>query len=177
MPRTRVRKSAFATATAWRGRNVIASKARRFSCRVSSPFGTPVNVIKDYFRNAAAGQRPQIVEVHYTGRSYCARIRSHLAIFLCSIVSARQPSPIDDEHVAMDIVAGGGTEKQRGSGNICRTAPTRRGNSLQDLPTTLRIVSKSLGVVGRHVAGRDGVDVDSFRGPLIGQRFCEKSHA
>ena len=77
----------------------------------------------------------------------------------------------------MDIVAGRGTEKQRGSGNICRTAPTRRWNSLQDLPTTLRIVSKSLGVVGRHVAGRDGVDVDSFRGPLIGQRFCEKSHA
>src|SRR5258707_13503589 len=52
-----------------------------------------------------------------------------------------------------------------------RRVPTRRRNSIQNLAAANGSVSKSCGVVGDHVSWRDGVYVDSFGGPLIGQCF------
>jgi len=48
-------------------------------------FGTAVNVIKDYFRNAAAGQRPQIADVHHGEKPLRAHSRSfgHLPLQHC----------------------------------------------------------------------------------------------
>lgn len=90
---------------------------------------------------------------------------------------AVEPAAIDDEDVAVDVVGGAGGEEDGGAGDVFGLAPAGGGNALEDLAGTLGIIAQGLSVVGIHIAGGDGVDVDALGSPLIGEGFGELADA
>src|SRR5580704_19416015 len=83
------------------------------------------------------------------------------------IGSPVEPASVHYEDVAVEVVAGRGGKKDGSAGEVFRLAPAAGRNALQDLPGALGIVAQRLSVVGIHIAGRNGVYIDAFRGPLI----------
>ena len=81
-----------------------------------------------------------------------------------------EPSAVDDQHVSLDIVAGVGGQQHRGAGKVGGQPPAAHREFCSRIACGAhRIGAQSRRVVGGHVAGRDGVDVDALVGPLIGQ--------
>ena len=74
---------------------------------------------------------------------------------------AAQPTAAYNQNVAMNMVAGLRCQKDSSSGQIGGSPPTPRGNALQNLPRAIAVFAERVGVVGLHIAGGDGVDVDS----------------
>jgi hypothetical protein len=92
------------------------------------------------------------------------------------IGSPVEPASVHYEDVAVEVVAGRGGKKDGSAGEVFRLAPAAGGNALQNLAGALGIIAQRLGVVGIHIAGRDGVHVDAFRGPLVGEGFGKLTH-
>src|SRR5262249_38867278 len=88
-----------------------------------------------------------------------------------------QPTAIHGKHVSVNVVAGCGTKKNRGAGQIFGIAPASSRNALEYLTAAHRIVAESGGIVRCHVTGSDGVHVDAFGGPLIGERLGQLREA
>ena len=91
--------------------------------------------------------------------------------------SAAHPSAVHDQHMAVHVIGCLRSEKHRRARHIVRRAPSSCGNALGDLAVSLRILTQRLGVVGLHVAGRDGVDVDAVSRPLVRERLRELDEA
>src|ERR1700678_1732702 len=87
------------------------------------------------------------------------------------IGSPVEPASVHYEDVAVEVIAGRGGKKDGSAGEVFRLAPAAGGNALKNLPGALGIVAQRLGVVRIHIAGRDGVHVDAFRGPFVGEGF------
>ena len=83
------------------------------------------------------------------------------------------PAAIDGEHRAGDVVAGGATEIEGGTGDVLRLAPAGGGDALEDLAVAGLVGLQGFGVGGGEVAGGDGVDPDVLWRPLVGEGFCE----
>ena len=77
----------------------------------------------------------------------------------------------------MDIVAGGRCEKDDCAGKVFRLSPATGGNAIEDLACPHGVVLQGLSIVRGHVAGCNGVDVDAFGSPLIGEGLGELSYA
>ena len=89
------------------------------------------------------------------------------------LLSSSQPASVDDEYVAVNVIAGARGEEDGGAGDVFRIAPAARRNSFENL-SVARFVSLKRGGVGRaHVARGDCVDVDSVFGPFICKCFRE----
>ncbi len=73
----------------------------------------------------------------------------------------------------MHVVGGGRGEEHERRRRCRRPSPAAGRDPLEDLARAVRIVAERLRVVGRDVAGRDGVDVDPVRRPLVRERLRE----
>jgi hypothetical protein len=77
-------------------------------------------------------------------------------------LSAREPAAVDDgEHRTGDVRRRRRGEIDDGALEIAGRSPARDGDERQDVAAALRVIAQCLGVVGLHVARRDGVDVDA----------------
>src|SRR6266545_7620813 len=85
--------------------------------------------------------------------------------------SAPHPSAVDDEQVTAHVVARPRGEVDGGSGDVFGVAPTAGRDTLENLTIARFVFAKRFGVGGADVAGRDGVDVDAFGAPLVGESF------
>src|SRR5579863_9518609 len=79
--------------------------------------------------------------------------------------------------MAVDIITGSGAEEDRCSREIGGVTPAACGNALEDLAAAGRIIPQGGGVVCSHIAGGDGIDVDSLGGPLVRESPGQLDHA
>ncbi len=77
----------------------------------------------------------------------------------------------------MEIVGRGAAEKYESAGEVGRFAPAGGGDSREDGGVAGFVGAEGGGVVGGDVAGGDGVDVDAFACPLVGEGFGERGDA
>jgi len=103
--------------------------------------------------------------------------RDHPGEALATLELAREPAAVDYKDVAVDVVAGGGSKEDGGSGYILRRAPAGGGDALEDLAGAVGIVLENLGEVGGHVAGGNGIDLNAVGGPLVGEGLGELGDA
>jgi hypothetical protein len=87
------------------------------------------------------------------------------------------PAAVHGEDSAGDVVAGGRTEVEGGAGDVFGLAPAGGGDALEDLAVAGFVGLEGLGIGGCEVAGCDGVDLDAFGGPLVGERLGELGDA
>jgi hypothetical protein len=87
------------------------------------------------------------------------------------------PSAVDGKNGAGDVVAGWGAEKESCTSKVLRLAPAGCGDAFEDLAISGLIGLECLSVGGGEVAGGDGVDLNSFGSPLIGECFGELGYA
>ena len=90
---------------------------------------------------------------------------------------AAHPAAVDGEDGAGDVVAGGGGEEEGGAGEVVGLAPAAGGDAFEDLAVAGFVGLEGFGVGGGEVAGRDGVDLDAFGGPLVGEGLGELGDA
>ena len=83
------------------------------------------------------------------------------------------PAAIYGENSAGDVIAGGRTEVEGGACDVFRLAPASGGDALEDLAIAGFVGLEGLGVCSGEVAGCDGVDLDAFGGPLVGEGLGE----
>src|ERR1700686_2726698 len=93
------------------------------------------------------------------------------------IISASQPSAINDQDMAVNVIAGRGTKKHRRTGNVLRLAPTAGRNSLENLATADGVTAQRGCVGRRHVAWSNGVHIDSLGRPFVRERFRQLGDA
>jgi len=77
----------------------------------------------------------------------------------------------------VDVITGWGTEEDRGSCEIGGVAPAAGGNAVEYCAVARGVVAQGGGVVRGHVAGGDGVHVDSLGGPFIRECPGQLDHA
>src|SRR5271157_1096743 len=94
-----------------------------------------------------------------------------LALILSGMKSPRHPTAIDHQHMAVQIIAGGGSQENGNAGEILGSTPAAGGDAVEDGAAAGGIGAQSGGIVGGHIAGSDGVDVDALGGPFIGERL------
>jgi hypothetical protein len=92
------------------------------------------------------------------------------------ILSAH-PAAVHGENSAGDVIAGRRAEVEGGAGDVFGLAPACGGDALEDLAVAGLVGPEGLGVGSGEVAGCDGVDLDAFGGPLVGERLGELSDA
>src|ERR1035437_2280908 len=83
--------------------------------------------------------------------------------------SPPHPTAVDNQYVAVDVIAGRCGKKYRRASDILRRPPSSGGDALKNLPAALRVGAKRGGIIRRHVAGSNCVDVHSFWRPFVGQ--------
>lgn len=81
-----------------------------------------------------------------------------------------QPTSVHRNGVAVDVVGRRGRQEHHRSGQVVWQSPATCGNALQDGGVATRIGAQGGGIVGRHIAGGDGVYVDAVVGPLVGHQ-------
>ena len=87
--------------------------------------------------------------------------------------SAAAPAAVDGHDVAGEVVARVGGEEDDGAFEVGGFAPAVGGDALEDFEGALGVGLEGGGVVGAHVAGGDGVDLDAVGGPFVGEGFGE----
>jgi hypothetical protein len=87
------------------------------------------------------------------------------------------PAAVHGEDSAGDVVAGGRAEVESGAGDVFGLAPACGGNALEDLAVAGLIGLEGFGVGGGEVAGCDGVDLDAFGSPLVGEGLGELGYS
>ena len=70
----------------------------------------------------------------------------------------------------MNIVRGGTCKENDRAFQVIWRAPASCGNTIDNLLIALAVRAQLLGVVGRHIAGRDGVDINSLGRSFIGEQ-------
>ena len=90
---------------------------------------------------------------------------------------AAHPAAVYGEDGSGDVVAGGGAEEEGGSGEVLGLAPAGGGDAFEDLAVAGLVGLEGFGVGGGEVAGGDGVDLDAFGGPLVGEGLGELGDA
>ena len=88
-----------------------------------------------------------------------------------------EPAAVYYQDMAVNIVAGGRCKKDGCPGQIVGVAPAAGGNAFEDLTGTFGVALEGFGIVGVHIAGRDGIDVDALGGPLIGECLSKLADA
>src|ERR1035437_3667143 len=84
---------------------------------------------------------------------------------------AAEPSAIDDQDVAVHVIACIRGKKDRSTSEIRRQAPAAHGNPGKNGSGARGVCPQSGGIVSGHIAGSDGVDVDALVAPFICQRL------
>ena len=77
----------------------------------------------------------------------------------------------------MEIIGGGAAEEDEGAAEVGGFAPAGGGDAGEDGGVAGFVGAEGGGVVGGDVAGGDGVDVDAFAGPFVGEGFGERGDA
>ena len=90
---------------------------------------------------------------------------------------AAHPASVYGEDCSCDVIACGGAEKESCSGEVLRLAPAGGGDAFEDLAVAGFVCLEGFGVGGAEVAGGDGVDLNSFGGPLVGEGLGELGDA
>src|SRR5436309_383338 len=75
---------------------------------------------------------------------------------------------VDGDGVTLHVIGRGGGQKNNSAFQIFNCAPTTGGDAREDFRVALRISAQGGGVVGVHVPGGNGVDVDVMRGEFVG---------
>ena len=86
---------------------------------------------------------------------------------------AAHPAAVYGEDGSGDVVGGGGGKEEGGTGEILRLAPAAGGDALEDLAVAGFVGLEGFGVGRCEVARGDGVDLDVFRRPLVGEGLGE----
>src|SRR5205085_7701888 len=110
-----------------------------------------------------AGRPPSTSARPTRARGTAVRVRKASASALSSLPA--QPAAVHDEDMAVDVIACRGGEEDGRTRQIFRLAPAAGGDAFEYLPVARLVLLQGRRVVGAHVAGRDGVDVDAFRRP------------
>ncbi len=71
--------------------------------------------------------------------------------------------------MTVHIVAGRRTKEDGRARNVTTLSPSARRNPFENLPAALRIVPQRRRIVSDHVAGRDGINVDTLCRPFVGK--------
>jgi hypothetical protein len=90
---------------------------------------------------------------------------------------AAHPTAVDREDRAGDVVACRGAEEEGCSGEVGGLAPATGGDAFEDLAVAGLVGLEGFGVGGGDVAGSDGVDLNAFGGPLVGEGLGELGDA
>ena len=77
----------------------------------------------------------------------------------------------------MDVLRGRRGEEDGGAGDVLGLAPAAGRDAVEDRLVAGRVGAQRLGVVGLDVAGRDRVDVDALRRPLVGEQLGQAGDA
>src|SRR5437660_2605984 len=93
------------------------------------------------------------------------------------VSSPSQPATINDQNMAVNVIARRGAKKYRRSCEIIRITPAARGNPLENLPVANRVIAECGGVVRGHVPRRNRVHVDPLGGPFVRKRFRQLRNA
>src|SRR5215213_2600911 len=94
-----------------------------------------------------------------------------------SLLLSSHPAAVHDEDVAVDVVARRRGEEDGRAREVLRLAPAGGRDAFEYLSVARLVPLQRRRVVGAHVAGRDGVDVDAPGRPLVGERLRELRHA
>ena len=92
-------------------------------------------------------------------------------------VSAGKPASVDGEDGAVDVFRRRRGEEDGGAGDVGGLAPAAGRDAVEDRLVAVGVGAQRLGVVGLDVAGRDGVDVDAARRPLVGEELGQAGDA
>ena len=86
---------------------------------------------------------------------------------------AAHPAAVYGEDGACNVIACGRAEEERCAREVLRLPPAGGWNALEDLAVAGFVGLEGFGVGGAEVAGGDGVDLNAFWRPLIGEGFGE----
>src|SRR5262249_22035970 len=92
---------------------------------------------------------------------------------LPDIISPSHPTAVDDQRVAIQIIARSRRKKHSGTGKIARFTPAAGRNSLKYLAVTRFIRSQRRSVGRYHITGGDRVDVHIRFSPFVCKGFRE----
>lgn len=76
----------------------------------------------------------------------------------------------------MNIVRGGTCEEYDRAFQIIWRAPAPCGNTIDNLLIALAVCAQLLGIIGRHIAGCDSIDINSFGRPFIGEQASDAQY-
>ena len=79
----------------------------------------------------------------------------------------RKPAAIHGDDRAIDVIGCRRRQEDRRSAQVGRDAPLAGRNPVQNGLGTVLVRPQLRGVVGRHVARRDGVDIDALGTPFM----------
>src|SRR5471030_2363247 len=85
-------------------------------------------------------------------------------------VLSGQPAAVHGNSITINIVGSGRCQENRRPLQISRQAPAPSRYPFQDFFTAIFIGTQLLGIVGRHIAWRDGVNIDVMLCPFVSQQ-------
>src|SRR5262245_53536123 len=91
------------------------------------------------------------------------------------IHAASEEAAVNGQNMAGDVTRGVRSKEHGGAGELLQFAEAAHGCPGEKLLAAFRAVGEGGVEFGAENAGCDGVDADTFAGPLDGERFCKRS--
>src|SRR5260370_16418147 len=93
------------------------------------------------------------------------------------ITSPSQPSAINDQDMAVNVIARRGTKKYCCTRKVLRIAPAAGGDPLENLAAANGVAAERGRVVRCHITRSNRIHVDPFGRPFVRECFCELGDA